>query len=390
VSRRRPPSTLALSTAGVAAVGTSFGMARYGYGLLLPDIRADLGLDSGALGALAAGGALAYLLATATGAALAARLGPRATVLAGGSLATAGMLLAGLSRGPGLLAAGVILAGASAGLVFPPFADAVAGSVAPERRGRVLAAISSGTGYGVAAAAPIAVATGSDWHLTWILFALVAALSTAGATSVLPRAAPIAGAEPVRLRWSWFVCPRSRPLLLGALVVGLGSSVYWTFGVDLLVTEGAVPRGSAGLLLLVVGIASVLGTGAGDLVRRVGARGAFTGLALALGAALALLGLEPGSPLVATFSALLFGAAYNGIVAIQGIWSGLVFSERPSAGLAGVMFMLGLGLLVGPPAAGLVASVAPLADAFVGAGALIATVAVLAPREALRPEPART
>ena len=37
--------TLRLVSAGAATVAVSFGLARYGYGLLLPDLRAALDLD---------------------------------------------------------------------------------------------------------------------------------------------------------------------------------------------------------------------------------------------------------------------------------------------------------------------------------------------------------
>jgi hypothetical protein len=48
-------SALRVAAAGIGVVGASFGMARYGYGLLLPDIRAGYELASGALGLIAAG-----------------------------------------------------------------------------------------------------------------------------------------------------------------------------------------------------------------------------------------------------------------------------------------------------------------------------------------------
>ena len=51
----RRPSALAVAVAGIGVGGTAYGMARYGYGLLLPDIRAGYGLTSGALGLIAAG-----------------------------------------------------------------------------------------------------------------------------------------------------------------------------------------------------------------------------------------------------------------------------------------------------------------------------------------------
>ena len=94
-----------LTVAGVATVGSAYGMARYGFGLLLPDMRAALRLSVAAIGATAAA---------------------------------------------------VAVAGASAALVFPPFADAIADVVPAPGRARALGWISSGTGAGVAVAAPLA------------------------------------------------------------------------------------------------------------------------------------------------------------------------------------------------------------------------------------------
>ena len=186
VARAARPLTLA--SAGIAVIGASFGMARYGFGLLAPDIRASFHLDNASIGLLSAASYIAYLLTSIAAGALAARLGPRTIVAAGGVCAVAGMLIAGIAVTPGVLFAGLLVAGASAGLVFPPFSDVVSGYLAPASQGRVLAAISSGTGWGVALAAPMALLAGASWRTAWLLFALVAALATAWALTVLPPA----------------------------------------------------------------------------------------------------------------------------------------------------------------------------------------------------------
>src|SRR5215207_2700909 len=186
-------------------------MARYGYGLLLPDIRAGYGLTSGALGLIAAGSYLAYLAASAA-------VGPLATrvVVLGGCCATSGMLLAGLSGTPLVLALGVLVGGASCGLVFPPFSDAIEALVAPARRARTLAAVSSGTGYGVAIAVPIALVAGSAWRSAWLAFAVVSMLVTLWAARVLPTAGTRATPHELpRISRRWLVCPRSRPCCSG-------------------------------------------------------------------------------------------------------------------------------------------------------------------------------
>jgi predicted MFS family arabinose efflux permease len=360
-------------------------MARYGYGLLLPDIRRDYGLSTAVLGAIAAGSYASYLAGSVVVGALAGRVGLRLLVLIGGACGVAGMVLAGLSSSPGMLVAGVLVAGVSAAFALPPFTDAVEACLAPERRARTLAGISSGTGWGVVLAAPLAVAVGSAWRSAWLAFAAVAVLTTAWALHVLPSGGRGGGAHAAvpRVRLRWFVCPRSGPLLAGALLVGLGASLYWTFAVDFLVTGGALDPSSGRLFLVLVGVAGVVGTGAGELVERLGSRLAFAALSWALALSLALLALASDTPALAVVSGVLFGGAYNLVVAIQCLWSVRVFADRPGTGIAAVMFILGGGLLVGPLAAGPLAGVAGIQGAFAAAAGVLALTALLAPRESV-------
>jgi predicted MFS family arabinose efflux permease len=386
---RMGPSPLALATAGIGVVGAAFGMARYGYGLLLPDIRADYGLATAELGVIAAGSYVAYLGGSVAAATLARRLGPRRMVILGGACAAGGMLLAGLSQGPLLLALGILVGGVSSALVFPPFSDAVA-LIPDAARGRTLSAITSGTGYGVAVAGPIAVVVGGSWRAAWLVFAGLAVLVTLWAARVLPAGAiGPATSTPPRLRWTWFVCPRSGPLLAGALLIGMGASVFWTFGVDYLVSADALPAAGSRLFLAAVGLASVLGALAGDIVRRLGATAAFASVSLALGLSVGLLAVAPAAPVAAPVSAALFGAAYNLIVAIEVVWSARVWGDRPSAGLAAVMFMSGSGLLAGPLIAGPLAERFGLEAVLLGGAVLLALTGLLSPRERLAASPAR-
>jgi len=372
-------SAARLVSAGAACVAVTFGLARYGYGLMLPDLRAALDLDSATLGLIGSGSFAAYLLATASSGLLAARVGPRRLVVAGGALAVAGMAIVASAQSGAALAAGIVVAGASSGLVFPPFADAVQQRLPTERRPRALAIISSGTGWGVLVSVPIALAAGADWRLAWVAFAALALLATLWAAVVL-RGTTASTPEAVdRLRPSWFVCPRSGPLLAGAFLIGVGSSVYWTFAVDLVAEEGGVAPSAARLVLALVGAASLAGGVSGELVERLGARATFVAGSLALTASLALIAAAPGAWLAVVPSAILFGAAYNVVLAVDVIWSARVFASRPATGLAAVMFVLATGLLVGPAVAGAVG----ITTAFFAGAAVIAATTLLTPAEDL-------
>jgi predicted MFS family arabinose efflux permease len=70
-------------------------------------------------------------------------------------------------------------------------------------------------------------------------------------------------------------------------------------------------------------------------------------------------------------------------VAVQVIWSGRVYDERPSAGLAATVAMNALGLLLGPPLLGALADQTGFGAVFAVAGLLLLATVALAPREPL-------
>ncbi|MGJ3262796.1 MAG: MFS transporter, partial [Salinarimonas sp.] len=153
--REAPLSPVALIPAGIAIVGVTYGLARYTYGLFVPQIGAAFALDAFVLGLIASGSYAAYLLATLFGSTVSATLGPRLPVVLGGLAAAGGMALIGLSANAWMLAAGVVLAGASPGLAYPPMSDAVMRLVAERHQNRTYALINAGTSFGVMLSVPL-------------------------------------------------------------------------------------------------------------------------------------------------------------------------------------------------------------------------------------------
>lgn len=184
-----------------------------------------------------------------------------------------------------------------------------------------------------------------------------------------------------RLHRSWFICPRSGPLLGAALLVGTGASVFWTFGVDYLGSADTLTTTQGRLFLAAVGVSSVLAVVADDAVRRLGSTAMFASSTALLGLSVCLLAMTPTLSILAVPSAVLFGATYNVTVAIEVLWSSRVFRERPSTGLAAVMFMSGLGLLAGPILSGWLADRLGLGPVLFGASVLLLLTGLLFPRE---------
>lgn len=368
------PSPLLLAVAGSATVATAFGMARYGYGLLLPDIQDDLVLGVSTLGVIGSLAYVTYLLATALVTRCVERAGPRATVGGGGLLAVAGTIVVALANGPVLLGAGVAIAGASAGLVFAPFGDAVR-RLPPLARARTLATISCGTGWGVAVAAPIAILTGDGWRAAYLGFAACAALSTLLAARTLPGRAAIPEAPAV-------VAPGRRRsallMLAAALLIGLGSATFWTFAVDQ-VRDAGLDQAAGRILLGVAGVTSLSGLAAADIVARLGARLTFVLTALLEAAAIAMIAVAAGNLAAVLFAAATFGVAYNTIVAVTVLWGTGIYGDRPAAGVAAATGAQGTGLLFGPLTGGVLAATTSLTTALLGGATILAAAALLVP-----------
>ncbi|MCP1168461.1 MFS transporter, partial [Limimaricola sp. ASW11-118] len=77
--------------AGFGATAVTYGPARMGFGLFLPQFREAFGLGSGMAGLIAGGAFLAYLLTVLAAGPLTARHGARVPVLIGAALACTGM-----------------------------------------------------------------------------------------------------------------------------------------------------------------------------------------------------------------------------------------------------------------------------------------------------------
>ncbi|MBV9819641.1 MAG: MFS transporter [Solirubrobacterales bacterium] len=368
---------------GTAMIAVSFGLARYGYGLLLPDMQADLSISPGAAGLIASGTYVSYLVANVGVVWLTRRGGPRAAIALATLLAAGGMMVIAVAGSAAGMAAGVVTAGAAAGLVFPPYADLVASDIDSRRRDLAWSTISSGTGWGVAIAGPIAIIAGGDWRVAWMVFVALAASAGIVAVRLAPGRRASQRLRRPQLSPSWFLCPKSRPLLISALLIGTGSAVWWAFSVDALRHAG-LGATTASVVYAVCGAAGILASVSGVAFTRLGLRPGYLAACILLAASLVLLSITGGHVLTALLAAVLFGVFYNSVVAAQGIWSSRVFADHPSAGLAAVSTALTIGTLLGPSIAGTAISRFGFPMTLLAAAAVILAALVFCPPGAHR------
>jgi len=367
----------AVVSAGVLTIAVTYGLARYGYGLFVPQLRDAFGIGTGVVGLLATGAYATYLAATALTAWASPRLGVRRPVGAAGTLAAAGMGLIAIARDPFTLTAGVLLAGASSGIAYPPFSEAVKRLLPDDKQPTAVALINSGTSYGVLLSGPLAFVAGDDWRLAWAAFAFLALAVAAWSALVLPaRTRPTR--EEAREGTTGLLSRRSAHLFAAALTIGAGTSVYWTFAVELVTRHGALPPDAGRVLVVVIGVAGIAGGFAGAAVRSFGPRVTLGASTAALAGALLLLAVQPAAWAAVVLSGVMFGAAYFAATACLGMWSLRLFAHRPAAGFAATYFLISVGQLLGPLPAGLLGHAAGLESAFYAGAALTLTTVLFA------------
>lgn len=383
---------------GLALIAVTYGLARFAYGLFLPEMREAFDLSPSLLGAIGAGSYLAYCVAVVISLVFTSRTGPRWMAVAAGTAAVVGMAVVAGAPAPWVLALGIVVGGSSTGLASPPMGEAVARTIRDGLQDRANALINSGTSVGVALSGPAALLLSGQWRLAWVAFALVGLAVLAWNAAVMPREAVADqdedGAEAgdgsgrTRLSFSYPVGARVRsrslPLFVSAFGLGFASAVYWTFSRDLVVQVGGLGQTGSTLFWTVIGVSGLAGGAAGDLVRRFGLAAVLRGALVSMAGSMALLAVAPGVLPLAYASAALFGSTYILLTGVVLVWSVGVFRERPSAGLGAGFLLIAVGQVVGSPVAGALAGTTSPTTAFFSFAGVAVLTALVRPHSDLQ------
>lgn len=372
-----------LVLAAFALTALSYGLARFAYGLLLPQIRQDLALSVSAAGWIGGSAFAAYCVGIVATFVCNGKVSARGLTVMAGAAAALGMGLIVLASSGLTLGCGVALAGLSTGLTSPPLASAVAARLDDADRPRANGFINAGTAAGIVFSGLAAILAAGQWRQLYALFALIGIGVTIWLWFAVPRRVERDVAQNFSL--AMLRRPGVLPLCASAFLMGLASTAIWTFGADILRSEAGFSDQSIAWAWIVLGAAGISGCMTGVFTGRFGVV-RIQHLALA-GIALGTLGLSAasisaGSGLVAM---CLFGAAYivsSGVYLLQGI---RLFPDRPDLGLGIPFLVLALGQTAGTPVFGAVLEAAGVIVALCVFAAAACAAMVLCPRDGENP-----
>jgi len=336
---------LALAITGFALIAVTYGMARFSWGIMLPDIRQAIPFSTQAAGLIAACSYGAYCLSVFFASLLTQRFGPRFPAVLAALTAAAGLLILAFAPSPRVLAAGLFIAGLSSGLASPALAGAVSVGVNPERQTEVNTVINAGTSGGIILSVPVLFFVPGGWRIACAIFALLALASLIPVWRYLPRTGRAGEVAP---RWRSLIHqPGMIRLSTIALVSGIASAAWWSFGPELLQRHTGLSDASTNVLWLVSGGAGVAAVFTGSLAKRIGMRGVYRGSQIFMAVSLIALALSNGFAWWLVPVVAMSGAGYvilSGVLLVQGA---RVTEPSPAAGVSIAFLMLAVGQIIG-------------------------------------------
>jgi MFS family permease len=352
----RPPIVVLIAL-GMLCTLVTVVFARLAYGLILPSMRADLGLTYAQAANLGTVTAIGYLTVLLYAGVFAGRYGGRKAILLGLAFACGGFSGLSISTAYGWLMLFMVLLGFGTAFTFTPLISLL-GAWYPERRGTVIGFANSGVGIGMLISGAIVPAlTESDptdgWRQVWMVFAI--STTFVGLLVALFLRNPPTRQNTGSLKQGLLTVYRSPHVLIMGLIYGLVGLTYivQTLFMYSFALASEVPAITAGQLVALMGLISVFsGPAWGVAADRIGHANA-----LVICMVMAMFGnlLPVLWPVTAVFALhyVLIGLSISGL--FTSILAASTSTVQPSLAAMAVSFVtvfFALGQLIGPAVAG--------------------------------------
>lgn len=334
------------------ASSIGIGIARFGYSLVLPDMRDSLGWSYSAAGFLNTVNAAGYLIGALAAAALARRIGLGATLRYGVVACVISLVLCALTANFILLTIARLVAGIGAALAFIA-GSALSAQIAqayPQRSSFLLGLYYGGAGIGIALSGFVAptllqIFGPGSWPITWAAFAAISLAFTL--VLMLTKIEPPqtdnddGDTQGIALSRIWI-------FLFAYFCFGAGYISYMTFMIAYVrdAGGGAVAQG---LFWMLIGFGTFLSPWIWARLLQHGQTGMAMAVLLALNAFAAGLPLLGNSNLLLGISAFVFGAVFFAVVGATTAFARFNYPQPawPKA-IAVMSIVFGMGQILGP------------------------------------------
>lgn len=334
---------------GIAMIAVTYALARYSFGLFLPEISSALNLSESQAGFVSSAAYTAYTLALLSASILIHKYSARRVALLSGGTAFLGILGMAVSQNFYTLVFSAFFAGTGSGWVSPAFSQIVSQTLHADLKDKGNTWINTGTSFGIVFTGLAAFLFAEQWRWSYGLFAVLAfAVYWWNASAIPAKKQEAIAASPIISKRA--LLRNARFLIIASIGIGFSSSIYWTFSRSYVTLLHGLSLNQSVVFWMIMGGAGIFGGIAGSTIQSVGLRTSYRIGVIAVAAS--IFGLTLSYPGVVYVSAALFGLSFIFMTGLFIVWGTRQFPESPSIGVSLSFFSLGIGQSIGSIMAG--------------------------------------
>lgn len=337
---------------GITMIAVTYGLARFSFGLLLPDINASLGMSEFVSGTISSLFYLAYCVTIILSTVITTVKGPRNMIILAGLSAFVGLLLMAATPSVWLLALGVLLAGGSTGLISPPYGAAISLWIKPDHQGKANTWINSGTSLGIILSGAGAIFLAPNWRVTYLIYAVLTFIILLWNFRAIPKTEKSSHVSFKKGNLSIRGVKGAAPLVAASFLLGIATAAFWTFSRSFIEVAGSYSDWQLSAFWITIGVFGVLGGFSGSLIEKRGLSFSYRLGGIAISFASIILAVATGNGFLAFLSAAIFGSSYIFLSGALLVWGIRVFITNASLGIGVPFLILALGQVIGSILAG--------------------------------------
>lgn len=338
-----------ITIVGLLMIALTYGIARFGFGLLIPSISKDLNIGSTAIGLISSSSYLAYCIAIVLSSIYASRIGSKKFLTLSGLTAVIGMLLIATSSNSFMLAIGVFVAGTSTGFASPSLGNIVNLNLKANEKNKSNTWINAGTGFGILISGPLSFIMGDDWRNIYTIFIIVGIVILISNLIFIPKSQ--SRVENTKHYKIISIFKLGLKIIVSSFILGFCSSIYWTFSksyVDQFNTHN-----ESILFWMIVGISGIIGGFSSSIEEKIGNKKTYLIVVIMISSAMSIITIQPSNIVLIDVSAVLFGSSYILLTGIYILWGIKIFPKEHSIGIGLPFLVLAIGQLAGSSVSGL-------------------------------------